>query len=180
MNNAATEAANKAKRGHECGSCCSNPQLAVPECFIAKNWNNGWVSKVMFEAWADFGIEIVALTPANYSAETFAPSKGSLFERCIWEVRSGTVVNHSVDLTSFRENTMHSYLTCRVSKDLCVGTFWETPSRRNLVQFTTPLEINKFVIVTATKMTEGAFSLTAWSAPFHQDVWISMVIVVFL
>ena len=52
--------------------------------------------------------------------------------------------------------------------------------RRNLVQFTTPLEINKFVIVTATKMTEGAFSLTAWSAPFHQDVWISMVILVFL
>ena len=103
MNSAATEAANKAKRGHACGSCCANPQLAVPECFIAKNWNNGWVSKVMFEAWADFGIEIVALTPANYSAETLAPSKGSLFERCIWEVRSGTVVNHSVDLTSFRE-----------------------------------------------------------------------------
>mmetsp|Transcript_47617 Transcript_47617/g.115965 ORF Transcript_47617/g.115965 Transcript_47617/m.115965 type:complete len:201 (+) Transcript_47617:278-880(+) len=115
VNKAATEAAKAANLGYSCGSCCIDRDgtKARPECFDADNWDEGWVAKVVHEAIDKLGVNVVALTPANFSAESNAVYQGgSTYEQCIVEVELGNV-------------------------DLCVGTFWETTERRTRVMFTT-------------------------------------------
>ena len=37
----------------------------------------------------------------------------------------------------------------RTSQDLCVGDFWETQERRAIATFTTPIAVDKFLLVTS-------------------------------
>lgn len=65
------------------------------------------------------GVNIVAMTRANFSAESAAQYTGvSSFTRCVYEVKVGKV-------------------------DLCVGDFWEMPERRRLAPFTSSVALDK-------------------------------------
>ena len=38
-------------------------------------------------------------------------------------------------------------------QDLCVGDFWETQERRAITAFTTPVAVDRFLLVTTAKQT---------------------------
>lgn len=110
-----------AERARELGlasSNCNDPALALPECFVAENWNSGWVgslSKIIFD---NLGVEVIAMTQANFTLNSSAVySGGSSYTRCVWEIR--------VD-----------------GADICVGDFWETNERRRIAPFTSSFDLD--------------------------------------
>eukprot|EP00961_Rhodomonas_salina_P289476 3911833-Rhodomonas_salina.1 len=112
-NPVAAAAAEAAGNNYECGSCCSDPERALPECFVAENWKNGWISKPTLRILQRTGGNIVALTSVNITDEARSLS----FEQ-------------------------HPYALCPIevllgNVDLCVGDWWESISRRSHVKFST-------------------------------------------
>ena len=56
----------------------------------------------MNQALKDLGVNVIAMTKANFSAAAKKAPTGSSFTRCVWDVKYGNV-------------------------DLCIGDFWSTP-----------------------------------------------------
>ena len=78
----------------------SQAHSAVPECFVAENWYEGWVGGSMVSVFKRAGLDVVAMTPVNFSSASKEAYNGSSsFTRCAWEVQLGNV-------------------------DICVGDFW--------------------------------------------------------
>ncbi len=122
-NPAAVAKVNSMGRDYFPGVTCNQNATAVPECFVFENWSGGWIGAYMQQALKDLGLNVIALTPANFSAEALQVATISDFTRCVWEVKFRHV-------------------------DLCVGDFWETPERRNLVPFTAPIDSDFFTLYT--------------------------------
>jgi len=143
-------------RQYVAGDTCDDPAKAVPECFVFENWNGGWIGSYMNQVLKDLGVNVVALTKANFSSATKAASPASAFTRCVWEVKFGNV-------------------------DLCVGDFWETPERRNLTTFTTPIDSDTFTLYTTRnpKAIVADFDPAMFMAiflPFDNAVWLLFAI----
>jgi hypothetical protein len=138
------------------GTTCDNEKTAVPECFVFENWNGGWVGAYMNQVLLDLGVNVIALTKANFSAEARNVSTASSFTRCVWDVKFGKV-------------------------DLCVGDFWETPERRNLTPFTAPIDSDFFTLYTtlnasAVKPPFDPQMFLSIFKPFDNSVWLLLVI----
>ena len=134
------------------GTTCDSAATAVPECFVFDNWNGGWVGAFMHQALTDLGVNVVAMTKANFSAAAKKISTPSSFTRCVWDVKFGNA-------------------------DLCVGDFWETPERRNLTAFTAAIDSDAFVLYTtlnqsATLPPFNPNMFLAIFAPFDNSVWL--------
>jgi len=98
----------------------------------------------------DMGIKAIAMTKANISLATSpAYTGGSSYTRCAWEVKLGNV-------------------------DLCVGDFWETSVRRDLVSFTTALDQDTMFLVTRAVKPEPfkTENILAIFKPFEASVWL--------
>eukprot|EP00291_Cryptomonas_curvata_P018852 CAMPEP_0172168344 /NCGR_PEP_ID=MMETSP1050-20130122/10082_1 /TAXON_ID=233186 /ORGANISM="Cryptomonas curvata, Strain CCAP979/52" /LENGTH=445 /DNA_ID=CAMNT_0012839249 /DNA_START=284 /DNA_END=1621 /DNA_ORIENTATION=+ len=107
--------------------------FAQPECFVASNWQSGWVGALLLDVFHSMGLQdehIEAMTQLNFSGATDPHNRSgvffggvSAFTRCVWEVQLG-----------------HA--------DMCIGDFWETYERRSIATFTTAMLVDKFTIVT--------------------------------
>eukprot|EP00291_Cryptomonas_curvata_P019850 CAMPEP_0172158522 /NCGR_PEP_ID=MMETSP1050-20130122/4420_1 /TAXON_ID=233186 /ORGANISM="Cryptomonas curvata, Strain CCAP979/52" /LENGTH=503 /DNA_ID=CAMNT_0012827925 /DNA_START=62 /DNA_END=1573 /DNA_ORIENTATION=+ len=116
------------------GRTCENANTAVPECFVAENWEGGWLGQFMWGVFSNYlqlqSSDIAAMTTLNFTGATDPKNATSVykgassFTRCVWEVNLGNV-------------------------DICVGDFWETPDRRGIAAFTTALAVDKFILVTS-------------------------------
>jgi hypothetical protein len=151
-NPAAVAKVNSLGRNYIPGTTCDRPDLAVPECFIFENWNGGWVGAFMQKVLKDLGVNVIAMTKANFSAAAVNISTPSSFTRCVWDVKFGNV-------------------------DLCVGDFWETPERRNLTAFTAAIDSDSFTLYTTMNQSAilPAFNprmFMAIFAPFDNSVWL--------
>jgi len=130
---------------------CSQPHTAVPECFAMENWNEGWVGGTMVEVFTRAALDVVVMTPANFSAASRAAYAGSSsFTRCAWEVQLGNV-------------------------DICVGDFWETAERRAITPFTSSID-NDLIRVIVKKGESASFfslegGLVKWTEPLSNGVW---------
>eukprot|EP00286_Rhodomonas_abbreviata_P025844 CAMPEP_0181313226 /NCGR_PEP_ID=MMETSP1101-20121128/14134_1 /TAXON_ID=46948 /ORGANISM="Rhodomonas abbreviata, Strain Caron Lab Isolate" /LENGTH=494 /DNA_ID=CAMNT_0023420163 /DNA_START=273 /DNA_END=1753 /DNA_ORIENTATION=+ len=148
VENKAAQAAAQAK-GIEYN--CDDPKLAVPECFVAANWNGGWVGEMTHKILTSLGVNVIALTRANFSQEVFQVYEGSSsFTRCVYEVRLENV-------------------------DLCVGDFWETNERRRVSPFTSAFDLDTMTLLT---MPAGTVSdkfdpvkFLDIFRPFKAEVW---------
>ena len=108
--------------GTECLDCpgrgaeCSDASTAVAACFRWRSWRGGWVGSTLHRVLTELAPpEIVAMTPANFSAASRTVYRGgSAYTRCVHEIRLDNV-------------------------DVCVGAFWETPERRRLAPFTSQM-----------------------------------------
>jgi len=152
-NAAAEQAARDDGAKHSCGSCCGDPVLAQPACFVAANWGGGWISKPVVRILQNTGASLVALTSANISAQAAAMSGSTNpYGACPYEILLGSV-------------------------DVCLGDFWETEERRNLVAFTTPLDVNSMkLITTAVESSDfGPNRLFDIFLPFTATVWGTMM-----
>lgn len=145
-------------------SACDDEKEAVPECFVAENWNGGWICEVTSRIFNNMGVKTIAKTRANFtqaSADLY-PSLVSSYTRCVYEIRAGNV-------------------------DICVADFWETASRRKLVAYTAAFDQDTQRLVTMPKggaaaaNPDQAFSIkdinaaamTGWMRPFDIWVWLA-------
>ena len=94
--------------------CASTPK-AQPECFIAANWDKGWVGELFYDIAKETGGQVVAMTQANFSSSS-AHLSADVLTRCAWETMQGLV-------------------------DVCVADAWETDERRTLASFTSPMDV---------------------------------------
>ena len=138
---------------------CNYRRTAVPECFVAENWNTGWVCKVMHEIFRDMGAVIIAKTKANTTVTSSVYSGPSSYTRCVYEIQLKQV-------------------------DICVGDFWETEQRRAISAFTSALDLDTMKL---TSMPKGGKSfvlrqspwfddnslLWTWAEPFTWEVWLT-------
>ena len=106
----------------------------------------------MFQVLKDLGVNVIAMTKANFSAAAKSVVTASSFTRCVWDVHFGNV-------------------------DLCVGDFWETPERRNLSTFTAAIDSDAFTLFTTLNtgatippFTQDQFLLIF--SPFDNSVWL--------
>jgi len=128
---------------------CDDPEKSLPECFVGTNWNDGWVGELTFRIFTSLGVDVVAMTRANFSEESALAYTGvSSFTRCVWEVQLGKV-------------------------DICVGDFWEMPARRRLAPFTSVMALDSMFLVTRNLGAKpfDASNLVSWAKPFTSDVW---------
>jgi hypothetical protein len=158
-NPAAVAKVNSMGKDYIPGTTCDGDKTAVPECFEFENWKGGWVAAYMHQALKDLGVDVIALTRANFSAEAKSVDTNSSFTRCVHEVRLGKV-------------------------DLCVGDFWETPQRRNLAPFTAPIDSDFFTLYTTVnasaernKPFDPQMFLKIF-LPFDNSVWLLLFITV--
>eukprot|EP00286_Rhodomonas_abbreviata_P023536 CAMPEP_0181311544 /NCGR_PEP_ID=MMETSP1101-20121128/13196_1 /TAXON_ID=46948 /ORGANISM="Rhodomonas abbreviata, Strain Caron Lab Isolate" /LENGTH=668 /DNA_ID=CAMNT_0023418287 /DNA_START=84 /DNA_END=2090 /DNA_ORIENTATION=- len=128
---------------------CNDPALALPECFDAKLWNSGWVGALASTIFANLGVEVIAMTHANFSLNSAAVySGGSSYTRCVWEVRLGMA-------------------------DICVGDFWETNERRMVAPFTSSFDLDTMRLVTMPGGSSGfdPKNLLGIFKPLQPTVW---------
>mmetsp|Transcript_7423 Transcript_7423/g.17958 ORF Transcript_7423/g.17958 Transcript_7423/m.17958 type:complete len:715 (+) Transcript_7423:3-2147(+) len=153
QNNAAKDAAKALGREYS----CDDPELAVPECFVAENWNTGWVGELAHNIVTSLQLNITAMTRANFSEAGRAAYEGaSSYTRCVWEVRVGHV-------------------------DLCVGDFWETEPRREIAAFTSAMDSDMLKLGTLSVGLDDDFkasNLLKIFDPFDSYVWLVNVVMV--
>eukprot|EP00286_Rhodomonas_abbreviata_P029116 CAMPEP_0181293060 /NCGR_PEP_ID=MMETSP1101-20121128/2857_1 /TAXON_ID=46948 /ORGANISM="Rhodomonas abbreviata, Strain Caron Lab Isolate" /LENGTH=649 /DNA_ID=CAMNT_0023397609 /DNA_START=114 /DNA_END=2063 /DNA_ORIENTATION=- len=131
---------------------CDDPKLAVPECFVADNWNSGWVGELSHKIFTNLGANVIALTRANFSAISYQTyTGGSSFTRCVWEVNKRQV-------------------------DLCVGDFWETNERRAIAPFSSSFDLDTMRLLTMPAVEGGddgfdPMKLLDIFKPFNNAVW---------
>jgi len=137
---------------------CNFVKTAIPECFVAKNWDSGWVCQVTSEIFRDMGVEVIAKTKANTTVSTAVYSGPSSYTRCVYEVVLKQV-------------------------DICVGDFWETAQRRSLTAFTASIDLDFMKLIS---MPQGGSAaaldqspwlddnslLYIWAGPFALEVWV--------
>jgi hypothetical protein len=109
--------------------------------------------------------DIIAMTPANFSSKTDPKNpvsvyKGaSTFTRCVWEIYLGNAVSgKAFILTGGRDRFEKPHFTER-GQDLCVGDFWESADRRALTTYTSPIYVDKFILVTMIQSMSNSFFL---------------------
>jgi len=137
---------------------CDDPALAVPQCFMAAEWNSGWVGELANTILTNLGANVVALTRANFTAASAQMYQGgSSYTRCVWEVNRGMV-------------------------DLCVGDFWETNERRGIAPFSSNFDLDTMRILTTPLPGAGGASSSFEASqildifkPFATGVWALMV-----
>jgi hypothetical protein len=141
-------------------TACDNPAKAVPECFVAANWNHGWICEASAEIFSNLGYELVALTRANFTQASADLYKGgSSYTRCIYEIIAGNV-------------------------DICVSDFWQTTERSKIISFTTGVDSDTMMLVTmpvggAASLVKKTFSyeditlknILGIFGPFVPEVW---------
>lgn len=138
---------------------CNYRRTAIPECFVAENWNTGWICKVMHEIFRDMGAVIIAKTKANTTVTSAVYSGPSSYTRCVYEISLKQV-------------------------DLCIGDFWETEQRRGITGFTSALDLDTMKLTSmpkggkATVLRQAPWFadnslLWTWSEPFTWDVWLT-------
>jgi len=120
---------------------CNYRRTAIPECFVAENWDSGWVCKVMHEIFRDMGAVVIAKTKANTTVPTSVYSGPSSFTRCVYEVKLQQV-------------------------DICVGDFWETLQRRSISGFTSALDLD---VMSLASMPKGGKATTLRQSPWFPD-----------
>ena len=129
---------------------CDKPELALPECFVARNWDGGWIGEMVADILFQLDWNVTALTRANFSQESAEIYTGSSsYTRCVWEVRLGNV-------------------------DLCVGDFWETDERRRIAMFTSAMDSDYFKLGTMPDDSGGVGStimLDGIFRPFDGALW---------
>jgi len=139
---------------HDGGASCGSAATATPACFVAENWNEGYVGVTFQRITSALGVPVIAMTKANFSAEVYVQYKGgSSFTRCCHEITLGNV-------------------------DICASNFWETEERRGLTSFTSALVNDAFKIVSLAADPEAmnsGFSFAALFtpilAPFEGLLW---------
>mmetsp|Transcript_6279 Transcript_6279/g.14664 ORF Transcript_6279/g.14664 Transcript_6279/m.14664 type:complete len:796 (-) Transcript_6279:127-2514(-) len=155
QNKAAKDAAEALGREYS----CDDPDLAVPECFVAENWDSGWVGELAHNIVQSLQINVTAMTRANFSEAGYNAYKGvSSYTRCVWEVRVGHV-------------------------DVCVGDFWETEPRREVASFTSAMDSDILKLGTLSVGLDDKFkagNLLRIFDPFDRMVWLLNVIMVFV
>lgn len=137
---------------------CDDIRLAVPECFIARNWDQGWVGELFATITNNLGANVVAMTRANFTAASSQIYKGaSSYTRCVWEVNRGMV-------------------------DICIGDFWETNERRGIAPFSSSFDLDTMRLLTMPVGGPGggassfeAKQLLDIFRPFATGVWGLMV-----
>jgi len=135
---------------------CDDPKLAVPECFVWQNWEEGWVGEFSNQFLLELNMNATALTRANFSKEVFEVYKGgSSYTRCVWEVRLGNV-------------------------DLCVGDFWETEERRGIAPFASAMDSDVLKLGTLSLGSSEAIRLDSIFDPFTPDVWAVNLCMIFV
>ena len=152
--------------GTECLDCprrgaeCSDASTAVAACFRWRSWRGGWVGSTLHRVLTELAPpEIVAMTPANFSAASRTVYRGgSTYTRCVHEIRLDNV-------------------------DVCVGAFWETPERRRLAPFTSQMFADHMRLVSMPRDFTPAAEFQRGSAfdysilyrhivrPFANEVW---------
>ena len=140
---------------------CNYRKTAIPECFVAENWDSGWICEVTHGMFRDMGVSVIAKTKANTTVPTSVYNGPSSFTRCVYEVKLEQV-------------------------DLCVGDFWETAQRRALAPFTSAVDLDSMKLIT---MPMGGLAaaqgyspwlsdnslLWTWTMPFAWEVWVTSV-----
>jgi len=136
------------------GASCGSVGTATPPCFVAANWNKGYVGVTFERITSALGVPVIAMTQANFSKEVYVQyTGGSSFTRCCHEITLGNV-------------------------DICASNFWETEERRGLTPFTSAIVNDAFKIVSLAAdpdaMNQG-FSIiarfTPILAPFEGLLW---------
>ena len=61
--------------------------------------------------------------------------------------------------------------------DPCIGTFWETPSKRQLSSFSSPLWVNLFYLVVKTRSEIFGEKVVKVFAPFSPELWVLILVV---
>ena len=142
---------------YEPGVTCDSNRTAVAECFRFENWNGGWIGAFMNKALSDLGVNVIAMTKANFSYAAMTADTDDKM-RCIWEVKLGNA-------------------------DMCVGDFWSTPSGRNLTAFTTMIDSDILTLYTTLRPASNSpyfpYRILAVFAPFERSVWLMAGIAIF-
>ena len=86
-NPAAVAKVNSMGKQYTPGATCDSPATAVPECFVFDNWNGGWVGAFMHQVLKNLGVNVIAMTKANFSTAALNVNTASSFTRCVWDVR---------------------------------------------------------------------------------------------
>jgi len=152
VNPKAKAAADKLGRAYS----CDDPKLAVPECFVWQNWEEGWVGEFTNTFLLKLNMNVTTLTRANFSKEVYEVYKGgSSYTRCVWEVRLGNV-------------------------DLCVGDFWETEQRRGIAPFASAMDSDVLKLGTLSLGSSEAIRLDSIFDPFTPNVWAVNLVMIFV
>jgi hypothetical protein len=143
---------------------CNFRKTAIPECFVADNWDSGWICQVTHGIFRDMGLPVIAKTQANSTVPLSVYSGSSAYTRCVYEVKTQAV-------------------------DVCIGNFWETAERRALVPFTTAIDVDKMYLISMPKGGLDAVTkyspwlpdsslLWTWTLPFEWEVWLASVVTI--
>ncbi len=143
---------------------CNFRKTAIPECFVADNWDSGWICEVTHGIFRDMGLPVIAKTKANTTVPLSVYGGSSAYTRCVYEVQTQAV-------------------------DVCIGDFWETAQRRALVPFTTSIDVDKMYLITMPKGGLDAITkhslwlpdsslLWTWTLPFEWEVWLASVVTI--
>ena len=139
---------------------CDDVAKAVPECFVAANWNSGWMCAATADIFEQLGLNMVASTRANFTQASRDLYKGgSSYTRCMWEIVAG-------------------------NQDMCVSDFWQTAERAKVMTFTTAVDNDVMKLVTmpvggASALEERGFAVQDFTVdniigifkPFTWPVW---------
>ena len=141
------------------GNTCDDQISAPPECFVFDNWNGGWIGAFMNQVLSNMGLNIVAMTPANFSDITKNISD-SRYTRCVWEVKLGNA-------------------------DLCVGDFWSTSALRNLSVLTSSIDSDEFTLYTTINPSVlppafDPYQLLSVLWPFERSVWLMAIVTILI
>jgi hypothetical protein len=143
---------------------CNFRKTAIPECFVADNWDSGWICQVTHGIFRDMGLPVIAKTQANSTVPLSVYAGSSAYTRCVYEVKTQAV-------------------------DVCIGNFWETAERRALVPFTTAIDVDKMYLISMPKGGLDAVTkyspwlpdsslLWTWTLPFEWEVWLASVVTI--
>lgn len=139
---------------------CNDAAKAIPECFVAENWNYGWICDATSKIFENLGLTVEASTKANFTqASKDLYTGGSSYTRCIYEIIAG-------------------------NQDICVSDYWQTAERASIISFTTGVDQDTQVLVTmpiggASALEDKPFSLKDITGqnimgivrPFESAVW---------